>query len=43
MAELIEDKLIKKLEEHVEHLMKIDRVRQEEECSAQKIMKGFLI
>ena len=40
-AELIEDKLIKKLEEHVEHLMKIDIIRQEEESSAQKIMKGF--
>ena len=40
-AELIEFKLIKKLEEHVEHLMKIDIMRQEEESSAQKIMKGI--
>ncbi len=40
-AELMEYKLIKKLEEHVEHLMKIDIIRQEEESSAQKIMKGF--
>ena len=40
-AELIEFKLIKRLEEHVEHLMKIDIMRQEEESSAQKIMKGI--
>ena len=40
-GELIEYKLIKKLEERLEHLMKIDIIKPQEESSTQKIMKGF--
>ncbi len=40
-GELIEYKLIQKLEERLEHLMKIDIIKPQEESSTQKIMKGF--